>query len=157
MVSTSVFYVALVCLLHFIHYRLRKGKVMMVLSAGQYYCVNLCKERESIKLSFVLLPGGVHPAEHRIKLLQYFQSKLEKVMEDFMSATSKAVAYIPCYYCSELHMQLQSLLKGKQQHCPKKMQPIPIQHYHDLVNDQGLYYMYNVKCFIIWYFLLSIH
>ena len=110
---------------------------MMVLGPGQYYCVNLCKESNSIKLSFVLLPGGSHSAKQRIKLLQYFQSKLEQVMEDFMSATSKAVAYIPCCYCSQLHMELKSLRVGKQQHCPKEIQPIPLQHYYDLVNDQG--------------------
>ena len=127
-------------LLYFVHYRLRKGKVMMVLGPGQYYCISLCKERDSIKLSFVLLPGDDHPAEQRIELLQFFQFQLEQVMEDFMSATSKAVAYIPCCYCSQLHMKLKSLLMGRKQHCPNKMQPIPMQHYHDLVNDQGLYY-----------------
>ena len=84
---------------------------MMVLGLGQYYCVNSCKESNSVKLS---LPRGKHPAEQRLELLQYFQSKLEQVMEDFMSATSKAVAYIPCCYCSQLHMELKSLCMGKQ-------------------------------------------
>ena len=111
---------------------------MMVLGPGHYYCVSRCREKDSIKLSFVILSEGDHPAEQRIELLQYFQSKLEQVMEDFMSASSKAMAYIPCCYCNRLHMELKLLLKGKQQHCPKKMQPIPVQHYHDLVNDQGL-------------------
>ena len=83
----------------------------MVLGLGQYYCVNSCKESNSVKLS---LPRGNHPAEQRLELLQYFQSKLQQVMEDFMSATSKAVAYIPCCYCSQLHMELKSLCMGKQ-------------------------------------------
>jgi len=135
-----------------LYYRLRKGKIMMVLSPGQYYCVNLCRESNSIKLSFVLLPGGNHSAEQRIELLQYFQSKLEQVMEDFMSATTKAVAYVPCYYCSQLHMELKSLRMGKQQHCPKEIQPIPLQHYYDLVNDQGciliLGYVYYLFMFL---------
>ena len=111
---------------------------MMVLGRGQYYCVSLCQEKQSIKLSFVLLPGGNHRAEERIELLQYFQSNLKEVMSDFMSATSKAVAYIPCCYCNELHMEYNSLCAGKQQHCPEKMQPIPEKHYYDLVNNQGL-------------------
>ena len=112
---------------------------MMVLSPGQYYCVSLCKKMGSIKLSFVLLPGGNHSAEQRIELLQYFQSELEQVMKDFMSATSTAVAYIPCCYCNQLHIELKSLHTGKQQHCPEKMQPIPIKYYCELVNVQGLY------------------
>ena len=112
---------------------------MMVLGPGQYYCVSLCKENCSIKLSFVLLPESNHSATQRVELLRYFQSKLGQVMEDFMSATSKAVAYIPCCYCSKLHMELEPLCTGRQQHCPKELKPIPMQHYYDLVNDQGLY------------------
>ena len=119
-------------------YRLRKGKVMMVLSRGQYYCISLCEEKYSIQLSFVFLPGGGHLAEHRIELLQYFQSKLEAVMADFMSATTKPVAYIPCCYCNKLHVELKLLLEGEQQHCPRKNQHLLDHHYCDLVTDQGL-------------------
>ena len=111
---------------------------MMTLSHGQDYCISLCEEKYSIQLSFVLLPGGGHLAEYRIELLKYFQSKLEVVMEDFMSATSKPIAYIPCCYCSELHMELQLLLKQEQQRCPKNTKPIPGKYYRDLVTDQGL-------------------
>ena len=120
-------------------YRLRKGNVMMSLSRGQHYCISLCEEKYSIQLSFIFLQGGGHLAEHRIELLQYFQSKLEVVMEDFMSAASKPVSFIPCCHCSDLHVELQLLLDGEQQVCPNKnMQPIPEQHYCDLVKDQGL-------------------
>ena len=111
---------------------------MLTLSRGQNYCISLCEEKYSIQLSFVLLPGGGHLAEHRVELLQYFQSKLEVIINDFMSATSKPIAYIPCYYCSKLHMELQLLFKEEQQYCPKNMKPIPEEYYRDLVTDQGL-------------------
>ena len=118
-------------------YRLRKGKVMMSLSRGQCYCISLCEEKYSIQLSLVFLPGGGHSAEHRIELLQYFQSKLEAVMEDFMNATSKPVPYIPCCYCNQLHIELQLFIEKEQQFCPEGMQLIPRQYYCDLVTDQG--------------------
>ena len=118
-------------------YRLRKGKVMIALGPGQCYCISLCKEKYCIQLSFVFLPGGGHQAEHRIELLQYFQAKLEEVMEDFMNATSKPIGYIPCYYCNELHVELQLLFIKEQQYCPENMQCIPEQHYLDLITDQG--------------------
>ena len=76
-------------------------------------------------------------AEHRRELLQYFRSKLEVVMEDFMGATSKPIAFIPCCYCSQLHVELEMLLKGEQQDCPENIDPIPIQYYCDLITDQG--------------------
>ena len=94
---------------------------MMSLSRGQHYCISLCEEKHSIQLSFIFLQGGGHLAEHRIELLQYFQSKLEVVMEDFMCATSKPVAYIPCYYCNQLHVELQLLFQNDQQDCPETM------------------------------------
>ena len=110
---------------------------MMALSQGQRYCISLCEEKYSIQLSFVLLPGGGHLAEHRRELLQYFRSKLEVVMEDFMEATSKPIAFIPCCYCSQLHVELEMLLMGEQQDCPENIDPIPTQYYCDLITDQG--------------------
>ena len=110
---------------------------MMALSHGQRYSISLCEEKYSIRLSFVFLQGGGHLAKHRIELLQYFQSKLEAVMEDFMSATNKPLAYLPCYYCKQPHMELQMLFQKDQQDCPKTMQPIPGWYYHDLITDKG--------------------
>ena len=118
-------------------YRLRKGKVMMSLSHGQCYCISLCEAKSSIQLSFVLQPGRRHLAEHRKELLQYFQSKLETVMKDFMSATSGPVAYIPCCFCSQLHVELESLLQGEEEYCPNNKQFVPEQYYSDLFKDQG--------------------
>ena len=109
---------------------------MMALSEGQCYCLSLCEEKYSIRLAFVFLPGGGHLAIHRRELLQFFQSELEVVMEDIMNATSKPVAYIPCYYCSQLHVELE-LLQEEQQYCPENTLLIPKKHYLDLITDQG--------------------
>ena len=123
---------------------------MLVLDDGQYYCVSLCEEKCSILVSFILLPEGNHSAKHRIELLQYFQCKLDKVMEDFMKASSKAVAYIPCHYCSEFHFKYKLLLEKRRQHCPKIKRPIPKEYYTDLISDQGLYYNNNlINCYWI--------
>jgi len=111
---------------------------MMVLGHGQKYCVSLCEEKCSIRVSFVLHPEKNPAANQRIELLKYFQSKLEFVMEDFMNASCKPVAFIPCCYCSEFHFKFKSLLEGKEQYCPKTQDPVPEQHYSDLVTNQGI-------------------
>lgn len=121
----------------------------MVLGRGQYYCISLCEEKHSIQLSFILLQVGGHSALQRIDLFQYFQSELEQLMEEFMNAASKPIAYIPCCYCNELHIEMQLLLEGEQQHCHTRQQPVPDKYYHELIVDQGLYchcdnsYSYN--------------
>jgi len=123
--------------------------VEMVLDDGQYYCVSLCEEKCSILVSFILLPGGNHSAKHRIDLLQYFESKLDAVMEDFMNASSKAITYIPCCYCSNFHFKFKLLLEKRRQYCPKIKRPIPKEYYSDLITDQGLYYYNNLINFVI--------
>ena len=113
----------------------------MVLGSGQYYCVSLCEELCSIQLSF-LLHGKEHSAEERVELLKYIQSKLELLMNDFMQASTKPKTYIPCYYedCSKLHVKLQMLQNGEEQHCPTKVKPIPDDYYCDLFPVKGLSY-----------------
>ena len=138
-------------------YRLRKGKAMMALGHGQCYCISSCEEKFSIRLSFVFLQRGGHLAEHRKELLQYVQANLEVVMEDFMSATKKPIAYIPCCYCKDLHVELQLLLEGEQQYCPKDMQPVPNQYYCDLITDKGLYthiFIVDPMCFIMLFVMM---
>jgi len=100
--------------------RLRKEKVKMVLSSGQYYCVSLNEEKSYIKLSVVLLPNCEHSSQERIELLQFFQLKLEEVITEFMPASKLPIGYFPCCYCDQLHARVEALLNGKQQHCPVK-------------------------------------
>ena len=118
---------------------MRKGKVKMVLDDSQYYCVSLCKEFSSIQLTFTL-HGKEHSAKHRMELFQYIQSKIELLMKDFMQASTKPKAYIPCYYkdCSKLHAKLELLCAGKVQHCPSEELPLPKEYYRDLFPKQGL-------------------
>ena len=119
--------------------RLRKGKVKMVLGSGQYYCVSHNEEKCSIQLSIIFIPDTDHSAKQRRVLLQYFESCLDELMTDFMQAAKKPVAHLPCYHCDQLHVELQLLLNGKQQHCPIKDLPIPKQYYQDLITERGLY------------------
>ena len=123
----------------YIFYRLTKDKGTMVLGRDQYYCVSMCEEKDSIQLSFILLSGGHHSAKQRTELWQYFQCKLEMVMEDFMQASTKPVAYIPCCFCDELHVELQLLMKGRQQNCATVGKPLPDEHYLDLITNKGIH------------------
>ena len=111
----------------------------MVLGSGQYYCVSLCEEMCSIQLSF-LLHGKNQLGEQRLELFQYIQSKLELLMNDFMQASTKPKAYIPCYYkdCSKLHVEVKMLRYGEEQHCPTVEKPVPEDYYRDLFPIQGL-------------------
>ena len=128
---------------------------MMALSRGQCYCISLYEEKCSIQLSFVLQSGGRHLAEHRRELLQYFQTHIVAVMKDFMNATSEPIEYIPCCFCSQLHIKLQSLLNGEQEYCPNNRQSaVPEQHYSDLLKDQGLLHNFNLVRIYSYLFLL---
>ena len=124
---------------------LRKGKVKMVLDCKQEYCVSLCEEMSSIQLSF-LLHGKDSSAEHRYQLFMYIQSKLELLMSDFMQASTKPKAYVPCYYkdCNKLHVEVQLLSSKEYQYCSTEGKYIPDDYYFDLFPDQGLHYN-NVK------------
>ena len=110
----------------------------MVLGRGQYYCVSLCEELCSIQLTF-LLHGKNHSAQQRHELFQYIQSKIEQLMTNFMTASKKPKAYIPCYYknCNKLHVKLDRLCNGYEQHCPLEEKPLPDDYYCDLFSDQG--------------------
>ena len=127
-----------VCL-HLCTYRSTKDKGTMVLGRDQYYRVSVCEEKDSIQLSFILLSGGHHSAEQRIELLLDFQHKLEMIMEDFMQASTKPVAYIPCCFCDELHVELQCLIERRQQHCASVGKPLPDEHYLDLIINKSTF------------------
>ena len=127
-----------------IYNRLRKGKAKMALGRGQYYCINQCEEMFSIQLSF-LLHGKDHSSQQRLELFQYIQSKIDQLMQDFMTASTLPNVYLPCYYqeCNELHVELQLLCDGEDQHCPTVEKPIPDDYYRDLFPNQGLYCYYH--------------
>ena len=124
--------------------RLRKGKVKIVLDCNQQYCVSLHEDTSSIQLSF-LLHGKDSSAEQRFQLFQYIQSKLEQLMNDFMQASTKPKAYVPCYYkdCHNFHVELQLVCSKEYQFCPTKEKPISDNYYSDLFSDRGLHYIIN--------------
>ena len=114
-------------------YRLKKFEIMMILSSNQFYCVSLCQERKSIQLDIIMDKNSEASAEHRKELLEFFQSTLEQIRQDFMSAAAKPVCYIPCPLCPSLHIKLTNFLKGGVQLC--KTESIPQDHYQDLCNN----------------------
>ena len=111
----------------------------MALGREQYYTISLCEEKCSIRLSF-LQHKKSHSTEQCIELLEYFGAKLHLLMKDFMQASTKPVAYIPCSYqeCNELHIELDLLRNGEYQHCPTVEKPVPGDYYCDLFTNQGL-------------------
>ena len=125
----------------------------MVLGRDQYYYLNICEEKHSLQLSFMLLPGGRHSADQRIEFVKYFGSRLEMVMEDFMKASSKPVAYIPCCYCENLHVEFQLLLEGEQQHCAIVEKPLPDDYYCDLINNKGVFIIHIVHTYVLTYII----
>jgi len=137
---TYLFYYIKLSIFIIIFIRLRKGKVKMVLGNGQYYCISLAEEKYSIKLSIILLPAIKNSVDERKQLLYFFQAKLTSLVKEFMPATKKPIAYIPCFYCDRLHVEVNVLLNGQQQDCPMVDKPIPPQHYQSLTSEQGLFY-----------------
>ena len=110
----------------------------IVLDNKQQYCVTLCQETCSIQLTF-LLSNKDSSAEHRHQLFCYLQSKLELLMNDFMQASKKPIAYIPCCYkdCKELHVKLELICKKQYQYCSNEEKYIPDDYYMDLFPRQG--------------------
>ena len=120
-------------------YRLKKFEIMMILSSSQFYCVSLCQERKSIQLDIIMDKSTKDSAQHRKELLEFFQSTMEEIRLEFMAAATKPVCYIPCPYCSSLHIRLTNLPKIKEgvQLCNTRI--IPEEYYQDLYNEtQGL-------------------
>ena len=111
----------------------------MALGPEQYYTISLCEEKCSIQLSF-LQDKKSRSSEQCIDLLKYFEDKLHLLMKDFMQASTKPKAYIPCFYqdCSTLHIELDLLRNGEYQHCPTVEKLVPREYYCDLFTHQGL-------------------
>ena len=111
---------------------------MMILSPGQFYCVNLNEKMSSIQLDIILEKSTEMSAEHRKDLVKFFQSTLEQICQEMMAAATKPVCYIPCPHCSDFHIKYTNLFEGRAQLC--KTKSIPLNYYQDLYqNIQGMY------------------
>ena len=98
-------------------HRLKKFEIMMVLSSNQFYCVSLCQERKSIQLDIIMDKNSEASVQIRKELIEFFQSTLEQIRQEFMAAAAIPICYIPCPYCPELHIKFTNLLKGGVQIC----------------------------------------
>ena len=112
----------------------------MVLSPGQFYSVS-CQERNEIQLDVILDRSTETSAENRVELMEFFQSTLEQIHQQIMPAATKPVAYVPCPYCTNLHIKYINLVKGGTQLC--KTEPISLKYY------QGLFKMFKVVTRIV--------
>ena len=119
-------------------FRLRRGKVKIVLDRKQDYCVSLCEEISSIQLSFLLRKKD-SSAKHRYQLFQHIQACINKFMKDFMKASTTPKIYVPCYFkeCNDLHIELQLVCNKEYQYCHTEEEAIPDDYYFDLFSDQG--------------------
>ena len=106
---------------------------MMVLNHGQFYSVSLCKEKSSIQLDIILEKDAQSSTDSRKQLIEFFQIMLDQTCDVFMPASPKPVAYIPCPYCSELHIRYKNLLEKRPQLC--EIKSIPSDYYQDLIMD----------------------
>lgn len=119
--------------------RLKKYEIMMILSPGQFYCVSLCQERNSIQLDIILDKATKMSADNRKELVEFFQSTLEQTQKQIMAAATKPVTYVKCPHCPNLHIKYANLFKGRQQLCKTKTECIPLDYYQDLFeNIQGM-------------------
>ena len=66
----------------------------MVLSPGQFYCVSLCQQSNSIQLDVILDKSTKRSAENRKELMAFFQSTLEQILKEMMPAAAKPISYI---------------------------------------------------------------
>ena len=111
---------------------------MMILSSGQFYCVRLCKTKNSIQLDIILDKSTAQSAKNRKDLVKFFQATLEQVRKEIMAAATKPTLYVECPFCTDVHIKYDNLLKGGVQIC--KTMTIPQDYYQDLFkNIQGIY------------------
>ena len=110
---------------------------MMILSSGQFYCVRLCKAKNSIQLDIILDKSTIQSAKNRKELVKFFQATLEQIRKEIMAAATKPTLYVECPFCTDVHIKYDNLLKGVHI-C--KTRTIPQDYYQDLFkNIQGIY------------------
>ena len=111
---------------------------MMILSSGQFYCVSLCKAKNSIQLDIILDKSTAQSAKNRKDLVKFFQATLEQVRKEIMAAATKPTLYVECPFCTDVHIKYDNLLKRGVQIC--KTTTIPQDYYQDLFkNIPGIY------------------
>ena len=123
---------------------------MMVLSSNQFYCVSLCQEKKSIQLDIILDKSTEDSAQHRKVLLEFFQSTLEQIRQEFMAAAAKPIGYIPCPHCSRLHIKFN---KRGIQLCDADI--IAEDYYQDLYNKTQGTYIYSANYHKVLLLMLS--
>ena len=110
-------------------------KTMISLGHAQFYCLNFLPERFSICLMIFLQKVQPSSAELRISLMDFFQTNIGAICNEFLPACTPPIIYVPCQICQQPHIKLEDLKKG----CPLvcKGQCIDEDYYLDLWQTQG--------------------
>ena len=124
-------------------------KIMISLGHGQFYCLNFLPGRFSICLMIVLKKVQPSSAELRISLMDFFQTNVGAICNEFLPACTPPIIYVPCQICQQPHIKLEDLKKG----CPLMCEDecIDKDYYLDLLQKQGnaciLIFINNITIF----------
>ena len=111
----------------------------MVLGHDQLYYVSLCEDQASIRLSITPDDDGVitHKGlQDRWNLIEELNDRLIEFVKAFMPSSALPQRYIPCCFCSNLHLNLDVIRNTDHRlHCIHGK--LPKDYYGDLRQYQG--------------------
>ena len=97
---------------------MRHGKVGMQLGARQKYYISRCEEKQSIQLTITVGGSGWSCIQERSELIDDVYKLLIDIMKVFMPAAKKPTLFVPCPWCSILHITLKQVYDGNCIFCP---------------------------------------
>ena len=97
---------------------MRHGKVGMQLGACQKYYISRCEEKQSIQLTITVGGSGWSCIQERSELIDNVYKFLIDIMKVFMPAAKKPSLFVPCPWCSILHITLKQIYDGGCIFCP---------------------------------------
>ena len=114
--------------------------IKLVLGRDQFYYVNLCEDHNSIRLAITPDEDGIvklQGLQERWRLIEYFDAKLKQIIQSFMPASDLPQCYIPCSFCSHLHLKLDDIrANDKPLRCHNRK--FPADYYIDIRQYQGM-------------------
>ena len=119
---------------------MRHDKVGLQLGADQKYYISRCKEKSSIQLTIVVSGSDEKHTEERNNLIDYIYQSLTNIMNLFMPAAKDGLSlFVPCAWCSELHIELHDLDSNDTIFCPNNDDKcLPPSYYGDLRNTKSV-------------------
>ena len=97
---------------------MRHGKIALQLGAHEKYYISRCEEKQSIQLTITVLGSDVKCIQERGKLIDEITRLLDGIMTVFMPAVKRPTLFVPCPFCSTLHITLKQVYDGDTIFCP---------------------------------------